>query len=49
MKTIRIDEHAWQILQQAKRAIREEAAKEGRTVRPTLSDAIRYLAELAKI
>jgi len=48
MKTIRIDEHAWQILQQAKRTLKEEAEKEGRKVNPTLSDAIRYLASLAK-
>jgi len=44
MKTIRIDEHAWQILRDVKRAIREEAAREGKSVSPTLSDAVRYLA-----
>jgi len=44
-KTIRIDEHAWQILQQAKRALKEQAAKEGKRVNPTLSDAIRYLSQ----
>jgi len=43
MKTIRIDEHAWQILQEAKRALEEELRKEGKGGRISLSDAIRYL------
>jgi len=43
MKTIRIDENAWQILQEAKREIEEEQRKEGKSGRVTLSDAIRYL------
>jgi len=45
-KTIRIDEHAWEILIEAKRALKEQAKKEGKKINPTLSDAIRYLASL---
>jgi len=43
MKTMRIDIHAWQILQEAKREIEEERRKEGKGGKITLSDAIRYL------
>jgi len=43
MKTIRIDENAWQILQKAKRKLEEQRKKEGKGGRVTLSDAIRYL------
>jgi len=45
MKTIRIDKHAWQILQKAKHALEEELRRDGKGGRVTLSDAIRYLSQ----
>jgi predicted CopG family antitoxin len=45
LKTIRIDDNAWQILQSAKQEMKKRAEEEGRSINPTFSDAIRWLSK----
>jgi len=47
MPTIRIDDNAHSILQEAKKRLQKELESKGIKANPTTSDAVRYLARLA--